>query len=320
MHEYLSVQPEVAAALSESRPVVALESTLIAHGMPYPRNVETARAMETTVRRAGAVPATIAVLDGRIRVGLSDEDLERLATGVAIGKLSRRDLPVALATGSDGATTVAATMICADLADIRVFATGGIGGVHRGGDVTLDISADLDELARTNVAVVCAGAKAILDLPKTLEYLETRGVPVLGYATDEFPAFYARTCGLTVTHRCDTAEDVARIMRAKWTLGLDGGVVVGNPIPETAALDTAIVETAIAQALADADHAGIVGKALTPFLLARLEDLTGGQSLAANRALVIDNADVAARIAVAYANLQSDAALPRKLATTRQRY
>jgi len=312
MHDYLSIQPIVADALQARKLVVALESTIISHGMPYPRNVETARMVEQTVRDAGAVPATIAVLDGRIRVGLTDDDLEHLGSSGAMVKVSRRDLPVALATRADGATTVAATMICAALAEIAVFATGGIGGVHRGAESTLDISADLDELAMTNVAVVCAGAKAILDLPKTVEYLETRGVPVLGYGTSELPAFYTRSSGIELASRCDDPETVARILRAKWQLGLTGGVVIANPIPEGAALDQAFVDTAINQALVDADAQGISGKDVTPFLLSRLEELTAGASLEANIALMRNNAAVAAGIAKAYAELGAEIALPPK--------
>lgn len=319
MHDHLALKPEVAQALHRRQPVVALESTLIAHGMPYPRNVETALALEELIRANGAVPATIAVLDGRIRIGLSAEDLERIGSSEAIGKLSRRDLPVAIANGSDGATTVAATMVCARLAEIPVFATGGIGGVHRNGDSTLDISADLEELARTRVAVVCAGAKAILDLPKTLEYLETRGVPVIGYRCDAFPAFYTRDSGCGVPHRCDSPAAVARVLRSQWNLGLAGGTVIANPIPAEAALDLVLVEQAIGRALADADSAGIQGKALTPFLLARLEDLTDGQTLEANIALVRSNAVLAAEIAVAGTVMVRETALPARAPSSRQR-
>ncbi|KAA0688872.1 pseudouridine-5'-phosphate glycosidase [Azospirillum brasilense] len=304
MHDRLSPTPEVAAALAEGRPVVALESTVISHGMPYPKNLETATALEDAVRAEGAVPATIAVLDGRIRVGLDAESLERLAKGgTGVMKLSRRDLPVALATGVPGATTVAATMIAARLAGIAVFATGGLGGVHRGAETSFDVSADLDELARTSVCVVCAGAKSILDLPKTLEVLETRGVPVLGLGTDAFPAFYSRNSGLPVSHRCDNVHEVAAILRAKWELGLEGGVVLANPIPEADALDGGAMEQAIAQALRDAEHHGITGKSVTPFLLAALERITGGRSLTANMALIRNNAIIAARLAAAYAAL-----------------
>ncbi len=304
MHDRLSLTPEVADALADGRPVVALESTVIAHGMPYPKNLDTAHSLEALIRAEGAVPATIAVLDGKIRVGLDDEALERLASGgKAVMKLSRRDLPVALATGALGATTVAATMIAANLAGIAVFATGGLGGVHRGAETSFDVSADLDELARTSVCVVCAGAKSILDLPKTLEVLETRGVPVLGLGTDEFPAFYSRNSGLPVSHRCDNVTEVATILRAKWDLGLEGGVVLANPIPEADALDGAAMEEAITQALADAEAHGITGKSVTPHLLAALERITAGRSLTANMALIRHNAVVAARLASAYAAL-----------------
>ncbi len=303
--EFIEIGPEIAAALAAGRAVVALESTLIAHGLPWPKNLDTARAAEAAVRAGGAVPATIAVLGGRIRIGLSAAELEHLSTAADIAKLSRRDLPVALATGRPGATTVAATMICAAPAGIAVFATGGIGGVHRGGESSLDISADLEELARTPVAVVCAGAKSILDLPHTLEYLETRGVPVIGYRTDAFPAFYVCDSGLKVDHRAESAAEIAAIMRAKWRLGLAGGLVVANPIPEKAALDPAGFEAALAAALRDAESAGISGKALTPWLLARIADLTDGRSLAANIALILNNARLAAEIAVAYAALAS---------------
>ncbi|WP_207459140.1 pseudouridine-5'-phosphate glycosidase [Azospirillum sp. SYSU D00513] len=303
-HDRLCPTPEVADALTEGKPVVALESTVISHGMPYPRNLETARALEEVIRAEGAIPATIAVLDGRIRIGLDDEALERLATGgPSVMKLSRRDLPVALANGAIGATTVAATMIAARLAGITVFATGGIGGVHRGAETSFDVSADLTELARTGVCVVCAGAKSILDLAKTLEVLETYGVPVLGYGTDEFPAFHSRRSGLPVSHRCDRAEEVAAILEAKWSLGLEGGVLLANPIPEEDALDAAEMEEAIGHALAEAGRQGISGKAITPFLLAALERITGGRSLTANVALIRNNAAVAARVAKAYADL-----------------
>ncbi|MDE1148330.1 MAG: pseudouridine-5'-phosphate glycosidase [Azospirillaceae bacterium] len=311
MLDYCVIKAEVAAAVKAGRAVVALESTVISHGLPYPANIETAQAMEATVRTHGAVPATIAILDGRIRVGLEAEDFQRLAAG-GIRKVSRRDLPLVLAAGGDGATTVSATMIGARLAGISVFATGGIGGVHRGAETTLDISADLEELARTDVAVVCAGAKAILDLPKTLEYLETRGVPVIGYGTDHFPAFYTANCALPVDARCDSAEDVARILRAKWHLGLTGGAIIAVPIPEEAALDAEAIEQAIRLAVAEAEGQGVRGKELTPFLLSRLEQLTEGASLVANRALLLNNAAVAARIASAYATLRQDTALPRR--------
>ncbi|MGA1854938.1 pseudouridine-5'-phosphate glycosidase [Azospirillum sp. 11R-A] len=303
MHPILLPTPEIADALAMGHPVVALESTVISHGMPYPRNLETARALEAEVRAAGALPATIAVMDGRIRIGLDDEALERLATaGHAARKLSRRDLPVALATKALGATTVAATMIGARLAGISVFATGGIGGVHRGAETSFDISADLDELARTSVCVVCAGAKSILDLPKTLELLETRGVPVLGFGTEEFPAFYSRRSGLSVDHRCDTVQEIAEILRTKWQLGLEGGVLLATPIPAADELDADAMEAAVAQALVDADAKRIKGKDITPHLLAALEAITGGRSLTANIALIRNNARVAAGVAAAFAN------------------
>ena len=272
----LSISPEVTAALAEDRPVVALESTIIAHGLPRPRNLDVARRLETVVRDAGAVPATIAILDGRIRVGLDDDDLQRLAGEETITKVSRRDLPVVLARGRDGATTVSATMIAAHMAGIGIFATGGIGGVHRGAGDSFDISADLTEFATTPVAVVCAGAKAILDLPKTLEFLETLGVPVIGYATDTLPAFWCRSSGLALAQRCDSAADVAGVLRMQRTLGFAGGTVIANPIPEAAALSNDVVEGAIAEALAAAARDGIAGADLTPYLLAQLAEITDG--------------------------------------------
>lgn len=305
MHDFLSITPAVADAIQRRRPVVALESTIISHGMPYPENLATARQVEAVVSEAGAVPATIAVLDGRIRVGLTGGDLERLARGPHVAKLSRRDLPVALATGGIGATTVATTMIAARMAGIPVFATGGIGGVHRGAESSFDISADLEELARTDVCVVCSGAKSILDLPKTLEYLETRGVPVLGFGTADFPAFYTRTSGLAVDHRCGSAEEVARIMAVKWRMGLGGGVLLANPVPAENAADPAAIAAAIATALDDAAQRNVQGKDATPFLLARVAELTGGDSLKTNIALICDNARVAAAVAAAYSQQQA---------------
>jgi len=299
--DMLIVAPEVADALNAGRPVVALESTIISHGMPYPRNVETAREVERIVRENGAVPATIAVLDGRMRVGLDDDTLERLGQAQGIAKLSRRDLPVILGRGGDGATTVSATMIIAHLAGIRIFVTGGIGGVHRGAERTFDISADLQELARTPVAVICAGAKSILDLPKTLEFLETSGVPVIGYGTDEFPAFYCRSSGLALPHRCDTPAEVASVLRTQQVLGYPGGTVIANPIPVPDALSIGEIDAAIARALGEAEAEGIQGKDVTPYLLARLVELTGGRSLEANIALVKHNAKVGSRIAGALA-------------------
>lgn len=304
-HPLLDLQPEVADALAAGRPVVALESTIISHGMPWPQNAETAQAVEAEVRAHGAVPATIAVLDGRLKAGLSASEIERLArSGPQMAKLSRRDLGLAVARGGSGATTVAATMIAAALAGIRVFATGGIGGVHRGAETSFDISADLQELARTPVAVVCAGAKSILDLRLTLEYLETHGVPVLGYRTSELPAFFCRESGLGVDARLDTPDEIARAMQAQWALGLQGGLVIANAIPEAHALPRERVDQAITAALADAEAQGIAGKAVTPFLLARVNALTGGNSLASNIQLVLANARLAAAIAAAHAALR----------------
>ena len=299
LRDHLQILPEVAQALAANRPVVALESTVIAHGLPRIVAAETARAVEAAVRSGCAVPATVAVLGGCIRVGLDEEGLNRLTHGPAIAKLSRRDLPVALATRGDGATTVSATMIAAALAGIRVFATGGIGGVHRGAGHSFDVSADLEELARTGVAVVCAGAKSILDLPKTLEYLETRGVPVLGLGTSHFPAFYIRESGLAVSHTCENAEAVAKILRMRWLLDANGGVVVANPIPEADALPAPEIEASIRGAIAEANGRGITGPALTPFLLNRLAEASGGRTLLANIALLKHNAAAAAAIASA---------------------
>ena len=301
-HAFLDLAPEVRSALAGGAPVLALESTIVTHGMPHPQNVATAREVEAVVRANGAVPATIAVIGGRIRVGLPGEALDWLGTAEDVLKLSRADLPYAVAAGRHGSTTVAATMICAELAGIRVFATGGIGGVHRGVEATLDISADLDELARTSVAVVCAGAKAILDLPRTLEVLETRGVPVVGYRTDRFPAFWSRDSGLAVPMRLDTPEAVADLLRAKAALGLKGGVLVANPVPEADEIPSGDIAALIEVAVAEARGAGITGKSVTPFLLSRLLALTGGRSLAANVALVKSNAALAARLAVALAD------------------
>jgi pseudouridine-5'-phosphate glycosidase len=304
MHGLLDVAGDVAAALQEGRPVVALESTIIAHGMPWPQNAETALAVEADVRALGAVPATVAILDGRLRAGLAPVEIERLARGGCdIAKVSRRDMPIVVARGGSGATTVAATMIVSALAGIRVFATGGIGGVHRGAERSFDISADLQELARTPVAVVCAGAKSVLDLALTLEYLETHGVPVIGYRTDRFPAFFTPDSGLAVDARLDEPEEIARVMRMQWRLGLVGGLVIANPIPAASQLLRERVERATSQALVEARAQGVAGKALTPFLLERVNTLTGGESLASNIDLVRDNAKLAARIAVAYAAL-----------------
>ena len=292
---------EVAAALKAGRPVVALESTIIAHGMPYPQNVATAREVEDIVRKHGAVPATIAILGGRVKVGLAAAELEYLGReGAKIRKVSTRDLPYVVARRLDGATTVASTMRIAAMAGIAVFATGGIGGVHRGAEKTFDMSADLTEFAASDVAVVTAGAKAILDLGLTLETLETLGVPVIGLATDRFPAFYSRDSGHAVPMRCETPEEIAAVMRAKWAMGLKGGIVVANPIPAEFEIPAAEIAPAIDAAIAAAAAAGISGKEVTPFLLARLAEITGGRSLAANIALVKHNAAVAAGIAVEF--------------------
>jgi pseudouridine-5'-phosphate glycosidase len=293
------LHPTVRAALEDNRPVVALESTVISHGLPWPENLEVARGMEAAVHEGGATPATIAVLGGRIHVGLDDADLERLARSTGIGKVSRRDLPVVLAQGRDGATTVAGTMIAAHQAGLRVMATGGIGGVHRG-DRT-DVSADLPELAHTPVLVVASGAKAILDLPATLEWLETWGVPVVGYRTDELPAFYSRESGLRLEARADSPEEAAAIAEALWERGFPSGMLLCVPCPEEAALPAAEVEDAIAQAVREAGEQGIRGKAVTPFLLARVAALTGGRAKAANLALLRNNARVAAAVAAALA-------------------
>ncbi len=297
MNPLIQLSPEVAAARAEGRPVVALESTIIAHGMPWPQNLETAREVEGLIRVEGAAPATIAVIGGRIRVGLTDAELRQLAQAPDAMKLSRRDLPYAVATGRLGATTVAATMICANLAGIEVFVTGGIGGVHRGGAESFDISADLQELARTPVAVVCAGAKSILDLALTLEYLETHGVPVLSVGQDNFAAFFTPDSGLKADFRMDAPEEQARFIRAKWALGLGGGVVVSNPVPADQAMPREEIDGITAQALAEAQAQGVQGKAITPFLLARIKALTGGRSLATNIALVKHNAVTGARLA-----------------------
>lgn len=301
---HLSVSAEVAEALSAGRPVVALESTIITHGMPFPQNLEMARNVEAVIHGRGAVPATIAIMDGIFRVGLDEAALERLArAGGTAAKASRRDVAALLAGGGLAGTTVATTMMAAAQAGIAVFATGGIGGVHRGAESTFDISADLDELGRTPVAVVCAGAKSILDIPKTLEVLETRGVPVIGYRTGDFPAFWARTSGYPVDHRIDDAAAMARLLDIQFSEGL-GGVLIANPIPEAAALEADWIEARIAEAIADADREGVTRKALTPFLLRRIFELTGGTSLASNIALVEHNAAVAADIATALAALR----------------
>ena len=298
MNKYLEISGEVREALAAGKPVVALESTIISHGMPYPQNVETALNVEKIIRENGAVPATIAIIGGKLKAGLTQEEIEYLGKkGTDVIKASRRDLPVLVARGDDGATTVATTMIIAAMAGIRVFATGGIGGVHRGAEVTMDISADLEELAQTPVLVVCAGAKSILDLGLTLEYLETKGVPVIGYGTDELPAFYTRVSGFGVDYRLDTPAEVAAAFRAKLEMGLKGGMLVTNPIPEEYSMDPAVINKAIDEAVAEAKRLGIKGKQTTPFLLAKIKDITGGDSLASNIRLVYNNAALAAQVA-----------------------
>ncbi|MED4878506.1 pseudouridine-5'-phosphate glycosidase [Anoxybacillus geothermalis] len=297
MNDFLVFSEEVAQAKAEKKPIVALESTIISHGMPYPENVQTAKDVERIIRDRGAVPATIAIIDGKIKIGLTDDELELLGTSRDVEKVSRRDLPYVVAKKKHGATTVAGTMICAQMAGIRVFATGGIGGVHRGAEQTMDISADLQELSRTNVAVVCAGAKSILDLGLTLEYLETHGVPVIGYQTDVLPAFYSRTSPFRVDYRLDSAEEIAQFIETKWKLGLNGGVVIANPVPKEEELEESYITAIIEQALKEAEKQHITGKAVTPFLLDRVKTLTGGKSLKANIALVKNNAALAADLA-----------------------
>lgn len=300
MNTYLSISPEVQEALKAGKPVVALESTIISHGMPYPQNVETALKVEQTIRENGAVPATIAIIGGQLKAGCTPEEIEYLGKkGQAVIKASRRDLPVLIARKADGATTITTTMIIAAMAGIRVFATGGIGGVHRGAQQTFDISADLEELAQTPVMVVCAGAKSILDLGLTLEYLETKGVPVIGYGTEELPAFYTRHSGFKVDYRIDTPEELAAAFKAKMDCGLKGGMLVTNPIPEEFSMPKEVIDKAIDQALREMDEAGIHGKQCTPFLLAKVKDLTGGESLASNIQLVLNNARLAAKTAKA---------------------
>lgn len=298
MNKYLDISPEVREALESGKPVVALESTIISHGMPYPRNVETALLVEQTIRENGAVPATIAIIGGRLKAGLSREQIEYLGkTGRGVAKASRRDISALVARGADGATTVTTTMMIAHMAGINVFATGGIGGVHRGAETTMDISADLEELGSTPVMVICAGAKSILDLGLTLEYLETKGVPVIGYGTDELPAFYTRRSGFSVDYRVDTPQELAAMFSAQLEMGLRGGMLVTNPIPEEYSMDKAVIDSAIEQALAEAKTAGIHGKETTPFLLAKVVELTGGDSLDSNIQLVLNNARLAAKTA-----------------------
>ena len=295
MNKYLDISPEVKAALDAGKPVVALESTIISHGMPYPKNVETALMVEQTIRDNGAVPATIAIIGGRLKAGLSHDEIEYLGkTGRGIAKASRRDLPTIVARGADGATTVTTTMIIAHMAGIKIFATGGIGGVHRGAETTMDISADLEELAKTPVMVVCAGAKSILDLGLTLEYLETKGVPVIGFGTEELPAFYTRKSGFKVDYRVDSPKELADMFTAQRDLGFNGGMLVANPIPEEYSMDKSTIDAAIEKALAECSAQGIKGKETTPFLLAKVAEITGGDSLESNIKLVLNNAKIAA--------------------------
>lgn len=304
LENYIEFNQEVKEALVQNKPVVALESTIITHGMPYPANVETALAVEQIIRENGAVPATMAIMEGKIKIGLTKEEIEELAHQEHVVKASRRDLPVILAKKQYGATTVAGTMIIAKLAGIKVFVTGGIGGVHRGAEKSMDISADLQELAQTDVAVVCAGAKSILDIGLTLEYLETQGVPVLGYQTAKFPAFYTRGSGFNVDAEIADAKEMATVMHIKWEMGLQGGIVIANPIPKEFALDDEFINDSIKDALDEMTVQDISGKAVTPFLLDRLEKLTQGKSLAANIELIKNNAAVGAKIAVEYAKVQ----------------
>lgn len=303
-NQYLDIAPEVAKALAEKKPVVALESTIISHGMPYPQNVETALKVEEVIRENGAVPATIAIIGGRLKAGLSKDEIEHLGkTGYDVPKVSRRDLPIIAAKGMDGATTVATTMIIASLAGIKIFATGGIGGVHRGAETTMDISADLEELAMTPVMVVCAGAKSILDLGLTLEYLETKGVPVIGYGTKELPAFYTRKSGFGVDYELDTPLELATAFHVKQEVGLKGGMLVANPIPEEFSMDPDVINKAIDEAIAESKKQGIHGKDTTPFLLAKVKEITGGDSLDSNIQLVFNNARLAAKTAVELSKL-----------------
>lgn len=304
LEKYLSINPEVKAALKEGKPVVALESTIISHGMPYPKNVETALKVESIIRENGAIPATIAILDGVLKVGLTEEEVETLGKVPGVIKTSRRDIPFIVANKLNGATTVASTMIIAALAGIKVFATGGIGGVHRGAERTMDISADLEELSMTNVAVVCAGCKSILDIGLTREYLETKGVPVIGFETEELPAFYTRKSGFKVDYKVESEEELALALKAKWDLGLKGGMVVANPIPEEFEMDYDTINNAIEKAVKEAEEKGIVGKESTPFLLSKVKEITGGSSLESNIQLVFNNAKVGAKLAVELAKLK----------------
>jgi pseudouridine-5'-phosphate glycosidase len=302
--KYLDIHPEITEAIKHGKPVVALESTIISHGMPFPQNVETAKKTEQIIRENGAIPATIAVIEGRLKVGVSDNELEFVGNSKEIIKLSRRDLPFVVAKKLNGATTVAATMIIAQMAGIKVFVTGGIGGVHRDANETFDISADLTELSKTNVAVVCAGAKSILDLGATLEYLETLGVPVIGYQTDELPAFYTRQSGFKLVHRAETPEEIAEILKIKWDMNLAGGAVIANPIPTQFAMDYNYISLSIEDALEKAKDLGIRGKDTTPYLLSEIKRKTHGKSLDANIQLVFNNAELGAKLACALAKLK----------------
>ena len=301
LNDYLDFHPDVENALKNNLPIVALESTIISHGMPYPKNIETALMVEETVRSNNAVPATIAIIKGRLKIGLTEKEIEFLATNDEVKKISRRDLAVAVSQKLSGSTTVASTMIIANLANIAVFATGGIGGVHRGAETTLDISADLDELSRTNVCVVCAGVKSILNIGLTLEYLETKGVPIIGYKTSEMPAFYSTKSGFNVDYRIDAADDIADILKTKWDLSINGGVLVTNPIPVADELELSVMNEAINQAIIEADNEKITGKKITPYLLSKVNEITKGKSLNANIKLIKNNANLAAKIAVYFA-------------------
>lgn len=304
LKDYLSITPEIEEAIKQGKPIVALESTILSHGMPYPENVEFAHKVEEVVRGEGAIPATTAILNGKLKVGLNAEELEIMCKAENIAKASRRDVATYLAMGQNAATTVATTMMIADMAGIRVFATGGIGGVHRGAQETMDISADLQEFAHTNVCVVSAGCKSILDIGLTLEYLETYGVPVLGYKTNEFPAFYCETSGYGLDYKVEDASEVAKIMKTKWDLGLNGGILLGNPIPHEYSMDHKVIDAAIDKALDMAKEKGIRGKATTPFLLATIKDLTGGSSFKSNLQLAYNNAKIASKVAVEYAKIK----------------
>ena len=303
MNQYVVTSQEVKEALENGKPVVALESTIISHGMPYPKNVETALRVEEIIRENGAVPATIGIIGGVLKAGLTKEEIDYMGKAPDVAKVSRRDIPYIVSMKKDGATTVASTMIIADMAGIKIFATGGIGGVHRGAETTMDISADLEELAATDVAVVCAGAKSILDIGLTLEYLETKGVPVFGYGTKELPAFYTRKSGFPVDYRIDTPEEMAAVLKTKWSLGLHGGALIANPIPANYSMDEAFITKVIEDAVVEAHEKGVKGKDTTPFLLAKIKEITGGDSLESNIQLVYNNAEVAAKVAVAFAKL-----------------